>query len=77
MTLAALTLLSHLFSAQRQAELADRAETLGAQTVEDTLEALIDARPRGIDVGNASEGAEKLMAGWVEGVGEGLVAFAR
>ena len=50
---------------------------MGAQTVEDTLEALIEARPRGIDVDNASEGAEKLMSGWVEGVGEGLVAFAR
>jgi ribosomal RNA-processing protein 12 len=67
LTLAALTLLSHLFSAARAAD------SLSANSVQETLEALIDAKPKGAE----GEGGEKLMAGWVEGVGEGMVAFAR
>lgn len=41
--------------------------------VKETLEALIKARPKAVE----SEQGEKLLAGWVEGVGEGLVALAR
>lgn len=67
LTLAALTLLSHLFSAARAAD------SLSANSVQETLEALIDAKPKSAE----GEGGEKLMAGWVEGVGEGMVAFAR
>ncbi|KAM0786993.1 hypothetical protein ACM66B_002411 [Microbotryomycetes sp. NB124-2] len=67
LTLAALTLLSHLFSAAREAD------SMSSNSVEETLAALIDAQPRSVQ----GENGEKLMAGWVEGVGEGLVAFAR
>lgn len=67
LTLTTLTLLSHLFSASRAAD------SLSANSVQETLEALIEARPKA----GESEGSEKLMAGWVEGVGEGMVAFAR
>lgn len=41
--------------------------------VKETLEALVKARPKAVE----SEQGEKLLAGWVEGVGEGLVALAR
>jgi ribosomal RNA-processing protein 12 len=41
--------------------------------VKETLEALIKAKPKSVE----SEQGEKLLAGWVEGVGEGLVALAR
>ncbi|SCZ95695.1 BZ3500_MvSof-1268-A1-R1_Chr8-1g09735 [Microbotryum saponariae] len=67
LTLAALTLLSHLFSASRSAD------SLSSNSVQETLLALLDAKPRG----GSGETNEKLLAGWVEGVGEGLVAFAR
>lgn len=67
LTLAALTLLSHLFSASRAAD------ALSANSVEETLSALMEAKPKG----GEGEASEKLMAGWVEGVGEGMVAFAR
>lgn len=67
LTLTTLTLLSHLFSSSRAAD------ALSANSVQETLEALVEARPKG----GESEGSEKLMAGWVEGVGEGMVAFAR
>ncbi|KAK4047072.1 pre-rRNA processing protein [Microbotryomycetes sp. JL201] len=67
LTLAALTLLSHLFSAAREAD------SMSSTSVEETLAALIDAQPRNVE----GENGEKLMAGWVEGVGEGLVALAR
>ena len=67
LTLSALTLLSHLFSAARSSD------SMNADSVKDTLTALIEAKPK---VGDG-EGAEKLLAGWVEGVGEGMVAFAR
>lgn len=40
----------------------------------DTLEALVQARPK---VAEGTEQGEKLLAGWVEGVGEGMVAYAR
>ncbi|GAA5995678.1 mRNA-binding protein RRP12 [Rhodotorula paludigena] len=68
LTLSALTLLSHLFSA------AHAAESLSADHVKRTLEALVDARPK---VAEGTEQGEKLLAGWVEGVGEGMVALAR
>ncbi|BGP50967.1 pre-rRNA processing protein [Rhodotorula kratochvilovae] len=68
LTLAALTLLSHLFSA------AHAAEHLSDDHVRDTLEALVNARPK---VAEGTEQGEKLLAGWIEGVGEGMVAFAR
>ncbi|GAA6042495.1 hypothetical protein JCM8097_003058 [Rhodosporidiobolus ruineniae] len=67
LTLAALTLLSYLFSASRAAE------SFSGDHVKDTLEALIAAKPKVAE----SEQGEKLMAGWVEGVGEGMVALAR
>ncbi|GAA5920785.1 hypothetical protein JCM3775_003948 [Rhodotorula graminis] len=68
LTLAALTLLSHLFSA------AHAAEHLSDDHVRDTLDALVQARPK---VAEGTEQGEKLLAGWVEGVGEGMVAYAR
>ncbi|GAA6022497.1 hypothetical protein JCM10207_008533 [Rhodosporidiobolus poonsookiae] len=67
LTLSALTLLSYLFSASRAAE------SLTDDHVKDTLEALVAAKPKVAE----SEAGEKLMAGWVEGVGEGMVAYAR
>lgn len=67
LTLTTLTLLSHLFSSSRAAD------AISANSVQETLEALVESRPKGGD----SDGSEKLMAGWVEGVGEGMVAFAR
>ncbi|SCV66891.1 BQ2448_5537 [Microbotryum intermedium] len=67
LTLAALTLLSHLFSASHSAD------SLSSNSVQETLLALLDAKPRG----GSGETNEKLLAGWVEGVGEGLVAYAR
>lgn len=67
LTLTTLTLLSHLFSSARAAD------AISANSIQETLEALVEARPKAGD----SEGSEKLMAGWVEGVGEGMVAFAR
>ncbi|GAA5863175.1 hypothetical protein JCM8547_002822 [Rhodosporidiobolus lusitaniae] len=67
LTLSALTLLSYLFSASRAAE------ALSDDHVKQTLEALVAAKPKVAD----SEQGEKLMAGWVEGVGEGMVALAR
>lgn len=66
MTLATLTLLSHLFSASRSAE-----DSFSANSVKETLIALIEARPK------SGSDNEILMSGWVEGVGEGMVAFAR
>mgnify|MGYP006886191024 CR=1 FL=1 len=68
LTLAALTLLSHLFSA------AHAAEHLSDDHVRDTLDALVQARPK---VAEGTEQGEKLLGGWVEGVGEGMVAYAR
>ncbi|BGP19456.1 hypothetical protein JCM10213_006276 [Rhodosporidiobolus nylandii] len=67
LTLSALTLLSYLFSASRAAE------SLSDDHVKETLEALVAAKPKVAE----SEQGEKLMAGWVEGVGEGMVALAR
>ncbi|GAA5821706.1 hypothetical protein JCM10212_004200 [Sporobolomyces blumeae] len=67
LTLSALTVLSHLFSASHAAE------WMSDDHVKNTLEALIKARPKQVE----SEQGEKLLAGWVEGVGEGLVALAR
>ncbi|KAI5475813.1 ribosomal rna-processing protein 12 [Pseudohyphozyma bogoriensis] len=67
LTLSALTLLSHLFSAAREAD------SISANSVKETLEALIAAKPKG----GEGENSEKLTAGWIEGVGEGMVAFAR
>jgi ribosomal RNA-processing protein 12 len=69
LTLATLTLLSHLFSASLSAD------SLSANHVEETLAALVGARPKGVQ--GEGEGGEKLVGGWVEGVGEGMVAFAR
>ncbi|KAL8279515.1 hypothetical protein RQP46_008077 [Phenoliferia psychrophenolica] len=66
LTLTALTLLSHLFSASN--------EENTPEAIEDTLTALVAAKPKG---GMGTEGGEKLLAGWVEGVGEGVVALAR
>lgn len=48
--------------------------TLSDDHVKQTLEALIEAKPK---VAEGSEHGEKLLAGWVEGVGEGMVALAR
>ncbi|GAA5846005.1 hypothetical protein JCM5353_006343 [Sporobolomyces roseus] len=67
LTLSALTVLSHLFSASHAAG------SMSDDHVKETLEALIKARPKAVE----SEQGEKLLAGWVEGVGEGLVALAR
>ncbi|GAA6023468.1 hypothetical protein JCM11491_000587 [Sporobolomyces phaffii] len=67
LTLSALTVLSHLFSASHAAE------SMSDDHVKATLEALVQARPKAVE----SEQGEKLVAGWVEGVGEGLVALAR
>ncbi|GAA5939156.1 mRNA-binding protein RRP12 [Sporobolomyces koalae] len=67
LTLSALTVLSHLFSASHAAD------TMSDDHVKETLEALVKARPKAVE----SEQGEKLLAGWVEGVGEGLVALAR
>ena len=67
LTLTTLTLLSHLFSSSRAAD------AISVNSVQETLMALVEARPKGGD----SDGSEKLMSGWVEGVGEGMVAFAR
>ncbi|GAA5912876.1 hypothetical protein JCM5296_003893 [Sporobolomyces johnsonii] len=67
LTLAALTVLSHLFSASRAAE------SMSDDHVKETLEALVAAKPKMVE----SEQGEKLLAGWVEGVGEGMVALAR
>ncbi|GAA5869486.1 hypothetical protein JCM16303_000487 [Sporobolomyces ruberrimus] len=67
LTLSALTVLSHLFSASHAAE------SMSDDHVKETLEALVKARPKAVE----SEQGEKLLAGWVEGVGEGLVALAR
>ncbi|KAK4047187.1 pre-rRNA processing protein [Microbotryomycetes sp. JL221] len=67
LTLSALTLLSHLFSAAREQD------SISSNSVQDTLLALIASEPRNIE----GENGEKLMAGWIEGVGEGLVALAR
>ncbi|GAA5869257.1 hypothetical protein JCM3774_004186 [Rhodotorula dairenensis] len=74
LTLAALTLLSHLFSASHAAATAATSMTLSDDHVKQTLEALIAAKPK---VAEGSEHGEKLLAGWVEGVGEGMVALAR
>ncbi|KWU41894.1 putative ribosomal protein [Rhodotorula sp. JG-1b] len=74
LTLAALTLLSHLFSASHAAAAAASSMTLSDDHVKQTLEALIEAKPK---VAEGSEHGEKLLAGWVEGVGEGMVALAR
>ncbi|GAA5902774.1 hypothetical protein JCM6882_004062 [Rhodosporidiobolus microsporus] len=68
LTLSALTLLSYLFSASRAAE------SLSDDHVKQTLEALVAAKPK---VAAGTEQGEKLLAGWVEGVGEGMVALAR
>ncbi|GAA5831948.1 hypothetical protein JCM11251_002760 [Rhodosporidiobolus azoricus] len=68
LTLSALTLLSYLFSASRAAE------SLSDDHVKQTLEALVAAKPK---VAEGTEQGEKLLAGWVEGVGEGMVALAR
>ncbi|KAK4702679.1 ribosomal RNA-processing protein 12, partial [Phenoliferia sp. Uapishka_3] len=67
LTLTALTLLSHLFSASNE-------EQNTPEAIEETLDALVAAKPKG---GMGTEGGEKLLAGWVEGVGEGVVALAR
>ncbi|GAA5994053.1 hypothetical protein JCM5350_004661 [Sporobolomyces pararoseus] len=67
LTLSALTVLSHLFSASHAAE------SMSDDHVKETLEALVKARPKAVE----SEQGEKLLAGWVEGVGEGMVALAR
>ncbi|GAA5884450.1 hypothetical protein JCM16303_005086 [Sporobolomyces ruberrimus] len=67
LTLSALTVLSHLFSASHAAE------SMSDDHVKATLEALVKARPKAVE----SEQGEKLLAGRVEGVGEGLVALAR
>ncbi|BGP02786.1 putative Ribosomal protein [Rhodotorula toruloides ATCC 204091] len=68
LTLSALTLLSHLFSASHAAS------SISDDHVRDTLEALVNAKPK---VAEGSEQGEKLLAGWAEGVGEGMVALAR
>lgn len=83
LTLASLTLLSYLFSAARAASLSsaedadgERATGMDGGSVRETLEALIEARPKGAEQ-QQGEGGEKLLSGWTEGVGEGMVAFAR
>ncbi|BGP27011.1 ribosomal protein [Rhodotorula toruloides] len=68
LTLSALTLLSHFFSASHAAS------SISDDHIRDTLEELVNAKPK---VAEGSEQGEKLLAGWAEGVGEGMVALAR
>ncbi|KAM0750200.1 NUC173-domain-containing protein [Meredithblackwellia eburnea MCA 4105] len=70
LTLSALTLLSHLFSSTTESN-----SPTGSLQISSTLTALLSARPPSSLLG--TDNGEKLLAGWVDGVGEGVVALSR